>query len=52
MEGTIESRSGELLSVPLSRLVASAHNVRKTGGTSVEDLKALRKLRERRRGGG
>jgi ParB family chromosome partitioning protein len=40
MESTIESRSGELLSVPLSRLVASAYNVRKTGGTDVEDLKA------------
>ena len=40
MESTIESRSGELLSVPLSRLVASAYNVRKTGGSDVEDLKA------------
>ena len=40
MECTIESRSGELLSVPLSRLVASAYNVRKMGGSDVEDLKA------------
>ena len=40
MEQSIEARSGELLIVPLSRLVASARNARKTNGADVSDLKA------------
>jgi len=38
MEQSIEARSGELLVVPLSLLVPSPHNVRKTNGTDVSDL--------------
>src|SRR5690242_669106 len=40
MQSTIESRSGELMSIPLSRLVPSKYNARRTGGTNVDDLKA------------
>lgn len=40
MQGTIETRSGELMRIPLSRLVPSKHNARRTGGTNVDDLKA------------
>jgi ParB family chromosome partitioning protein len=37
---TIERRSGELMTIPLSLLVLSPRNVRKTGGADVADLKA------------
>jgi ParB family transcriptional regulator, chromosome partitioning protein len=30
----------EIISIPLNKLMRSAHNVRKTGGESVEDLAA------------
>ena len=39
-EKSMEARSGDLMVVPLSRLVPSPHNVRKTNGTDVNELKA------------
>lgn len=40
MRESIEARSGELMSIPVSRLVPSAHNARKTNGEDVQDLVA------------
>ena len=40
MQSTIDQRSGELSTIPLSLLIPSPRNVRKTGGSDVGELKA------------